>query len=236
MYGPAPDRGPLTPQERWFCGIFLAIVLGLLVAEICYNYEPVKLSALLVVVFWVPLLALHEAGHALAAALVGWHVRQVVIGMGRIVGRFRVGSAAVEVRLFPIEGFVLCAPKKLSLPHLKSAFIYFAGPGVELLLALAILFIVGPERLLTRSQDYLVIVWQSLALASTAQAVLNLIPAAIWTPRGIIANDGLGILRSFFLPEEYYARMIGTSEEPEEDPDASGPADWWKRRREHDRA
>ena len=40
---------------------------------------------------------LHEAGHAVAAAMLNWHVSQVVIGMGRLVGSFRVGTAAVEI-------------------------------------------------------------------------------------------------------------------------------------------
>ncbi len=230
MYDPAPQRGPLSAQERWFCGIFLVVIFGLLIAEVCHNYEPVKLSALLVPLFWIPLLAVHEAGHAVVAALLNWYVGQVVIGMGRMVGRFRIGTAVIEIRLIPIEGFVKCVPKNLVLPHVKSALIYFAGPGVELLLAGCILLLVGPERLLSRSDDYLLIVWQSLALASAAQAVLNLIPVSVRTPEGDIANDGLGIIRSFLVPEGYYAEMIGrTYDERERDWEAYDPTDWWKR-------
>jgi membrane-associated protease RseP (regulator of RpoE activity) len=208
----------------------LLVLLGLFVAEICHNYQPVKLSALLVILFWIPLLAWHEAGHAVVAALLGWNVGQVVLGMGREVGRFRVGGAVVEIRLIPVEGFVRCVPRNLHLPHLKSACIYFAGPGVELLLALAILLLVGPATLLSQSDDYLIIVWQSLALASTAQAVLNLIPHSTRTPEGEVPNDGLGIIRSFFMSKAYYAEMIGhTYNEQDQDWQAHDPADWWKR-------
>ena len=190
----SPDRkdSPLSPQERWFYGIFMAVVLGLFVAEICHDYQPVKLSALLVVLFWVPLIALHEAGHAVVASLLNWYVGQVVIGMGRLLTSFRVGSALVEIRLFPVEGFVRCVPRDLRQPQLRSALIYFAGPGVELLLALGILLLVGADRLLTRSDDYVLIVWQSLALASVAQGVVNLIPHALHPPDGEKASDGLG--------------------------------------------
>ena len=66
-----------------------------------------QLSALLIVVFWIPLLVLHESGHALMAAALGWHVGQIVIGMGRTVKEFRVGTALVEIRLVPVEGFVV---------------------------------------------------------------------------------------------------------------------------------
>jgi membrane-associated protease RseP (regulator of RpoE activity) len=232
MYDPAPKRGPLTSQERWFYGLFMFGLLALFIAEVFHDFEPIKLSALLVVLFWIPLLVLHEAGHAVAATLLGWYVGQIVIGMGRLVRTFRLGTAVVEIRLIPVEGFVTCAPRNLHLPQLKSACIYFAGPGVELFLAAAILFIIGPDRLLTKSNDYLLIVWQSLALASAAQGVLNLIPHSITTPDGERVNDGLGIIRSFLLPQSHYAQMIGrTYRVQQRDCEEPDPADWWKRDR-----
>jgi membrane-associated protease RseP (regulator of RpoE activity) len=209
MYDPSCRRGPLNRQELWTCIILVLVLLGLFAAEIYHNFEPVKLAALLVVLFWVPLLAVHEAGHALVAALTGWHVGQVVIGMGRTAGQFKIGSAVVEVRLLPLEGFVRCVPTDLRFPRLKSALIYFAGPGIELLLAGVILALVGPAAMLSRSNDYGIIAWQSLAVASAAQGILNLIPTAIQTPDGPVANDGLGIIRSFLWPESHYAAMIG---------------------------
>lgn len=230
MYDPAPRRGPLTPDERWFVGLFVALLVGLLAAEIYHDFQPVKLSALLVVLFWIPLLALHELGHALAAALLNWHVGQVVIGMGRVLSSFRIRTTVIEIRLLPVEGFVTCVPKDLRLPQIKSALIYFAGPGVELVLAVGILLLIEPERLLTRSDDYLLIGWQSLALASAAQAVLNLIPHSVRTPEGERANDGLGMILSFHRPEGYYADMIGNTYNQEtRDWEAYDPADWWKR-------
>jgi membrane-associated protease RseP (regulator of RpoE activity) len=209
MYDPSFRRGPLNRQELWTCIVLVLVLLGLFAAEIYHNFEPVKLAALLVVLFWVPLLAVHEAGHALVAALAGWHVGQVVIGMGRTAGQFKIGSTVVEVRLLPLEGFVRCVPTDLRFPRLKSALIYFAGPGIELLLAGVILALIGPAAMLTRSNDYGIIVWQSLAVASAAQGILNLIPTAIQTPDGPVANDGLGIIRSFLWPESHYAAMIG---------------------------
>jgi hypothetical protein len=230
MYDPAPRRGPLTRDERWVFGIFLAVLLGLFAAEVWHDYQPVKLAALLVVLFWIPLLALHEAGHAVAATLLNWYVGEVIIGAGRVLARFRAGTAVVEIRVFPVEGFVRCVPRNLHRPHLKSALIYFAGPGVELLLAALVLLVVGPDRLLTRSDDYLLIALQSLAVAATVQGVLNLIPHSIRTREGEIANDGLGIIRSFLLPESHYARMIGqTYNERERHWESDDPADWWKR-------
>ena len=210
MYDPAPqDRGPVSPQDALACGLLLLLILGLFAADVFSNFHPVKLSALLVVVFWIPLLALHEAGHALMAAGLGWYVGRIVIGMGRPISRFRVGTAAVEVRMVPVEGFVVSVPTNLELPSLKSALIYFAGPGIELLLAVILLFAVGPDQMLRRSDDYGMIVVQSLALAAAAQGIMNLVPHGIWKDGREIANDGLGIIRSFTWPQSHFADMIG---------------------------
>lgn len=201
------DR-PLSPQERWIAGIFLAVVLGLFILEIWHDYQPVKLSALLILLFWIPLPALHECGHAVMAALLHWRVQKIVIGLGRLVATFRIRDTPVEIRLLPIAGFVRCAPQDLRSPRLKNIAIYFAGPGVELLVALGVVLLVGWNRLLTLTEDYSLIAWQSLALAATAGAVLNLIPQAVRTPHGLIPNDGLGILLSFFLSEQHFAQML----------------------------
>jgi hypothetical protein len=236
VFDPDRERGPLTPSELGISVTFLVVALGLFAAEIFHNFQPIKLSALLVVLFWMPLIALHEAGHAVVAALLNWSVGQVVVGMGRTVRSFRLGRAIVELRLFPVQGFVRCVPRTIRLPQLESALIYFAGPGVELLLAAVILLLVGPTRLLTRTDDYLLIAWQSLALASVVQGVLNLIPTSIRSPSGEIPNDGLGIILSFLRPNSYYAQMAGaTWNEREQEWDAWDSADWWKRRDQADR-
>lgn len=186
----------------------MVFFLGLIVADTLTNYEPVKLSGLLVFVFWIPLLALHEAGHAVVAWLLGWRVSQVVIGMGPAIRQFRIGSAQIELRLWPLEGFVRSTPNNLSMPQLKNALIYLAGPGVELLLAAAILAVFGSGQLFSRSENHGLIACQSLAIAAVVQGVLNLIPHTIQTPAGNIPNDGLGIIYSLLAPTSVYARMI----------------------------
>lgn len=209
MYSPSPRRGPASQSEWLFAGIFLAIFLGLFLVEILHDYTPTKLSIVLVVLFWIPLLALHEAGHAVVAWACGWYVGQIVVGMGACLGQFRIGSASVEVRAFPIEGFVRCVPTNLRWPRLKSALIYLAGPGVELLLSLAVLFTIGADRLFELVDDHGLIVWQSLALAAVSQALLNLMPMAARSGDGTIVSDGLGMMLSFLWPTAHYANMIG---------------------------
>lgn len=231
MYDPAPERGPLSPQEWMSCALLMLFIVGLFAADVVHDFHPVKLSALLIVLFWIPLLVLHESGHAMMAAALGWHVGQIVIGMGRTARQFRLGSALIEIRLVPVEGFVVSVPTNLNLPQIKSALIYFAGPGIELILAAILVFVVGPERMFQRTDDYLLITVQSLAVAATVQGGLNLIPHAIYKGDKQIANDGLGIIRSFLLPESHYAAMIGHRFD-EETHEWRREEDWQERWRE----
>jgi len=209
MYSPGPQRGPATRQELWFYAIFCFALLALFAGDVWTNYSPAKLSALLFVLFWIPLLALHEAAHAAVAKIVGWRVDKIVIGMGRPIGAFQIGSVDVELKVLPLEGFIRSFPKDLNFPGLKHAMIYAAGPGVELLLAGLILQFGGPEKLLVHSDQYATIALQSLALASATGGILNLIPHAVQTSDGnIIPNDGLGILRSLSRPSGAYVALV----------------------------
>ena len=142
------------------------------------------------------------------AKLVGWQVVQVVIGMGRSLGSFRLGGTSIELKLLPLEGFVRSMPRNLNSPGFKNALIYLAGSGIELVLAGAILWAIGPERLLSRFEGYSTIAWQSLAPAATVGGVLNLVPHAVQTSSGqMIPNDGLGILLSLFRPASAYKTL-----------------------------
>lgn len=143
MYDPSPQRGPETPGEKLLVRLLGMAIACFLLVELAQDFSPVKLSVLFFFLSWCPLLLLHELGHALMAAGLGWSVEQIVIGMGEPIQRFKLGSVAVEWRMLPIEGFVRCRPRDLRWPRLKHALVYFAGPGIELLLATAMLWVLG---------------------------------------------------------------------------------------------
>ncbi|MGB7415300.1 MAG: site-2 protease family protein [Thermosynechococcaceae cyanobacterium] len=208
MFDPSPERGPQTPNEELIAGLIITLMACLLLLEWVQNFQPAKLSFIFFLLFWCPLLVLHEAGHAWMAAGVGWSIDQVVIGIGRPLKRFQVGTVAVEWRLLPLEGFTRCRPKNLELPRLKNGLIYFAGPGIELLLAALILVAVGPPNLLRSSNEIGMIAIQSLAVASCCSGIMNLIPYSLRTPTRTIVNDGLGILLAIITPRQKYIETL----------------------------
>jgi hypothetical protein len=214
MHDNEQEPGQLSPGERSVLAFFLAVVLGLFVAEVVHDYQPVKLSALFVVLWWVPLLVVHEAGHAVVAALCGWHVGRVSLGFGRLIGKFHVGRTVVEVRVILLEGFVESVPRDLRSPRLKIALIYLAGCGAELLVLAGVALALGVDTLLTRTEHVGVLAAQSLAVVVLFTVLVNLVPHRVRNDRTLdpdkgMANDGLGFLRSFTVPDRHFAEMAG---------------------------
>ena len=182
------QREPLNRSERITYWVSLAVVLGLFGAEIVFNYEPRKMGAVFFLVSWGILVAIHEFGHALMAWMCGWGVKRIVVGFGRTVFQFRLGNTPVEFRTFPIEGFVQPYPRDLHSPRMKDALIYAAGPGIELMIAVMIMTILGRETMFTLTNDLGILSIQAFASAAVAGAVLNLIPMTARSPCGLSSN------------------------------------------------
>jgi hypothetical protein len=218
-----PEGRTLSAGERWSAIVFLLVLVGLFVAEVMTNYHPAKLTALFIVLFWIPLLVFHETGHAVMAAMLGLHIHRVVIGLGPRFARFRVAGIPVELHLVPAEGFVQVSPRNLRAPQLKMALCYFAGPGATLLILGALAIVPGVETLLTATDHLVLLAWQSLAVAALLSTVISLVPYPVYEPgRGRMVSDGLGIIESLTRSTKDYAQRIDRSpEEPwSEDPEA----------------
>jgi len=208
------DKEPASKAEKYFVIILSLAFLFMMSMEILSNYEPKKLGALLFVVFWIPLLFIHEFGHAIMAKMLGWRIERTVIGFGRILAQTRLLDAPMEIRTIPLEGFVQIAPKTTHLARFKHALIYFAGPGIELLLFLVIfIYLGGVDGFFSINNDYFRIALQSFAFAALAGAVINLIPIGIITKDGSTPNDGMGILLCLFSTGMDYELWIRESEE-----------------------
>lgn len=208
MFDPSPEQKPQTPNEQLLVGLIITLAASLLFLEFAQDFQPAKLSFFFFIFFWFPLLVLHEAAHAAMATLLGWSVDKVVIGIGRPLRSFQVGSIAVEWRLLPLEGFTRCCPTNLELPRVKNALIYVAGPGSELILAAFILMAVGPNTLLHHSENIGMIALQTFVATSCCSGIMNLIPFSIRTPQRTIVNDGLGIILALITPRQKYIEVL----------------------------
>lgn len=200
-------RLPPTPSEQRTVFVFALILAALFVAEIVSHYSPTKLSIVLVFAWWVPLLVLHELAHAVTARALGWRVSEIVIGFGRELYRFRVGSTLVRIRVLLLEGYVVPQPDRVAGARIKSALIYLAGPLSEVLLVLGIWAVLG-ERLFAHEQSYGLIAVQSLALAASMGAAFNLIPFK--SGQGL--SDGLGAWLSLFASDGSFQVRLAAHE------------------------
>jgi len=207
MYIDHKDKGAGSRGERIFIFILTGGFLFMMAMEVLSNYEPRKLAMVFFLIFWIPLLFLHEFGHAIMAKLCGWRVKQTVIGLGALLFRGRLFGAPMDVRMIPLEGFVEIAPQNLHGVRWRHALIYFAGPGIELALFFLIAaYLGGMSEMFTIVDDYGRIALQSLGYAALAGAVINLIPLGIRSGENSTPNDGLGIiLCAFRSPQDYQA-------------------------------
>jgi len=212
------DKEPASKAEKVFVLLISVAFLFMMTMELSTNFEPKKLGALLFVVFWVPLLFIHEFGHAFMAKILGWKIKRVVLGIGKIMLVSRLFRAPVEIRSIPLEGFVQIAPKTVSLARFKHALIYFAGPGIELLIFFMISYWLGGfDQLLVITNEYTRIALQSFAFAALAGAVINLIPMGIISKDGSTPNDGMGILLCLFSTGMDYENWINEDKDIEKD-------------------
>ena len=210
-----PERSPQGASERWIVAFFALGFFGLMAVSLFEHYQPQKLGVIFFLLFWIPLLVIHEAGHAVVARLCGWQVDRVVLGFGRTWWTRRVGGVPVEVKTIPLSGYVLPRPLDLRSPQLKNALIFAGGPVFELIAALAVIIVTGPAAMFSMSQEIPVIAAQSFCIAAALGLLFTLVPHTVSTERGESWSDGLGILMSFRLPDAYFAELIREPEDAE---------------------
>lgn len=190
-------RRPMSPAEARISALVGILFTIMILFSVFEEYSVQRLSVVLVLLFWVPMLVLHELGHAIAARLLGWRVREIVIGFGRDLWQWQSGETRIRVKLAPVEGYVLPAPRSARYIRTKSMLIYAAGPGAELLLLGILLQIFGWDFIFSASGELLQVILQSLAIAILLGAGFNLLP---FSTDGAV-SDGLGIISSPFLSD-----------------------------------
>lgn len=204
----AAGRRPMTDSEARISAVVGLVLSLLFLAAILDEFTPQKLSIIFYILFWVPMLILHELGHAAMASRLGWRVREIVIGFGRTLWSFRYGETHIKIKMAPIEGYVLPAPVDPGNVRMKSMLIYAAGPGAELVLLAFLIAIFGWDTVFNDSDQLSLIALKTLAIVIIVGAGFNLLP---FRTEGAV-SDGLGILSSPFLADEMIEMRLLTFE------------------------
>lgn len=192
------DARPMSPGEKrslWIVGL---VFCGLLVAALLQEYVPQKLSIVFFVVFWAIMLVVHELGHAAMARLLGWHVGRISIGFGPEIWSGQAGRTKISLRLIPVEGYVLPAPASARGARWKSALIYAAGPGAELIILALLIVWLGADAVFSDDPGAGAVALKTLAIVIIWGAGFNLLPFSVNGG----ASDGLGILLSPFMSRD----------------------------------
>ena len=63
--------------------------------DLLTDFEPKKMAAIVFIVAWIALTFLHEFGHALVSKLMGWEVKEFVVGYGKTIREFQYKETKV---------------------------------------------------------------------------------------------------------------------------------------------
>lgn len=143
-------------------------------------------------------IAIHEAGHALAAAAVSIPIRLLSVGVGPLLLRGHIGNMRWELRLLPFVGFVLSKSIAGIRKHHQALFILGGVMGnLAFVCLVALLDIVGAVSKLPKfAHDGL----GSLVVAQLYAIVVNLIPFRMSSGGAQLTSDGLQLLRLLQSP------------------------------------
>jgi tetratricopeptide (TPR) repeat protein len=122
----------------------------------------------------------HELGHAVVGRLLGYRIFEVSIGVGPRLVRLRVGRTRFEMRLFPLGGHTMLAPRSDRLLQAREAFVALAGSAVN---------VVAVAWALTADLDDPVVL--AVVVFGGLLVVENLFPRRVKNPLGVLESDGM---------------------------------------------
>jgi Peptidase family M50 len=163
----------------------LVVAVAFVVIATRFNLQPTgSFDPWLLLVFFPLIVFVHEAGHAVAALLVGHQVLEVKIGAGPSVTAWQ-GRWRLVLGLFPLGGHVMAGSSDPSRYRAKRLAITAAGPAMN-----ALMFAVAP--LIDASSSTL----RDFAIVNACVLISNLFPYSVRTPYGPQRTDGLGLVRA----------------------------------------
>ncbi len=147
---------------------------------------------------YVAMVLPHELGHALTAMALGMRLFTVEIGvLGRVLFEPEILGCEFLFRSVPLGGCVRASPKNLRFVRTKHFFVVAAGPMTNAVALVAVLWLIGMSR------EHAVLCWALAAFvfANIFKLAVGLFPRMVWMPGGRTPNDGLLLLRIFFMPD-----------------------------------
>jgi tetratricopeptide (TPR) repeat protein len=164
------------------------LVVAVAVAGAGASLGKVGLEVVWFLAIFVVVIPVHELGHALAGALVGFQIRSVIVGVGPPLFTFQVAGVAVRVNVLPLAGATMGIPRRKSWVRLRMWIFAAGGPGANLIVYLILhRFYAHSATLGLGPQSFVSIA----AAANWAVLTVNLIPFR--TAEGA-SSDGYSLL------------------------------------------
>jgi Flp pilus assembly protein TadD len=166
-------------------------------------------NLLLVPVWWVVIIVVHESAHAIAGKILGFKVFSISIGYGRPVAETRLLGIKLKLNLGLPGGETILATQASDWFRLRWWLAVFSGPASDLIVLLLIYYLVGRASIRESLRELLIQDKPSaLAIVFLVNAVIllaNLLPLRLrWSSRYPVA-DGYQLVTIPFLRESRIA-------------------------------
>ena len=185
----------MTLTARWRL-VALAAVSATLIAVAVAPQSPIALQLAYFLALFVFVIPLHELGHAIAGAFVGFRIMGIVVGSGPPLASFRWRDTSVQINLLPLGGATVAVPTQGHRSmRLRQWIITAGGPVANVLIYLVLRRIFGPA--LSDSEHH-PFAWAAAQVNATV-LVLNLIPFR--TAEGAV-SDGYALATIPFWSKE----------------------------------
>jgi tetratricopeptide (TPR) repeat protein len=187
MIARVPSGSVSAARSGWSDVVFLVVLM--VVAGALNLHLSTSIDLFWYLLFLPIIVVVHEAGHAVASALLRHRIFEIQIGAGPAL-RLNVGRTHVLIGLLPLAGHVASGSASARGFRWKRLVIIAAGPAMN-----AVMF--GIVALMNLPSDLL----RDFAVVNAFVLINNLLPFSQRTSLGPQANDGLALVRTFFDPE-----------------------------------
>lgn len=141
----------------------------------------------------------HEAGHALAAWLLGARVFRIWIGSGKTIAERKVAGLPVEIKMIPLGGMTLFGLPEIRWFRTRKFLIVLAGPLVHVLL-LGLLALWRPPADWFEDRFFHEFApLEAFVIANLLVLAVNLLPFKTQAAGNVVVSDGLNLLTTPFM-------------------------------------